>query len=166
MGDNNFTIDYELAYPGKVLPDSVFWPLKVVRDRLWLFATTGDLKKAELKLLFADKRIGGAKILFSNGKNEIAYSTLTKAEKYLEEAYLAEEGVRKSGVDTKEFSTRLSKAALKHYQVMDEILEIAPDDAKPGIRSIQDIPKTCYQRSMNSLLEQGLTAPENPYNWQ
>jgi len=97
LSDTDYNIDYGLAYPGKILPDSFLWPLKAVRDKLWLFITTDDLKKIDLKILFADKRIGGAVTLFEKGKNEIALSTLTKAEKYLEEASLAEEELRLEG---------------------------------------------------------------------
>ena len=55
LGEEEINIDYYLAYPGKVLPDSPFWPLKALRDRIWLWITTNSSRKAELKLLFADK---------------------------------------------------------------------------------------------------------------
>ena len=165
LGEEDINIDYNLAYPGKVLPDSPFWPLKALRDRVWLWLTTNSSRKAELKLLFADKRISMSKILFERGKPEIGYSTLTKAEKYLKEAGSSEMENRKKGIDTSEFLERLAKASLKHAQVIDEILEIAPEDARPNIITTKDYPKKVFEESRNALLEKGMEPPENPFDW-
>lgn len=165
LGDEEINIDYYLAYPGKVLPDSPFWPLKALRDRIWLWITTNSSRKAELKLLFADKRISMSKILFERGKPEIGYSTLTKAEKYLEEASNLEKENRKKGIDTSEILERLANASLKHTEVIDEILEIAPEDARPNIISAKEYPKKVFEESRNALLEKGIEPPENPFDW-
>ena len=165
LGDEEVNIDYFLAYPGKVLPDSPIWPLKALRDRIWLWITTNSSRKAELKLLFADKRISMSKILFEKGKPEIGFSTLTKAEKYLEEAGSSEKKNRGKGVDTSEFLERLARASLKHAEVIDEILEIAPEDARPNIITTKDYSKKVFEESRNALLEKGMEPPENPFDW-
>lgn len=156
-------IDYVLPYPGRISPDSPFWPIKALRDRLWLLLTSNPSRKAELKLLFADKRIAMSKALFEKDKSEIAFSTLTKAEKYLEEACIIEKEIRQKGIDTSEFLTVLSKASLKHRQMIDEILTIAPEDARPGIKRTQDYSKETYNETRNALQEKGLPAVENPF---
>ncbi|OGM21776.1 hypothetical protein A2714_04380 [Candidatus Woesebacteria bacterium RIFCSPHIGHO2_01_FULL_38_9] len=165
LGDAQPKIDYELPYPGGVLPDNVLWPLKVIRDRVWLSVTTNPTRKAELKLLFADKRIGMAKILFENGKADDGFSTLTKAEKYLEEASLQGEENKKEGVESTEFLTHLANASLKHYEVTETILTMAPEEARPGIVQVQEYPKHAFELARNSLQEKGKIPPENPFNW-
>jgi len=166
LGEKSVEIDYYLAYPGKVLPDSPFWPVKAVRDRVWLLVTTNPTRSAELALLFADKRLGSAKILFEKGKPEIAYSTLTKAEKYLEQAAEAESQNREKEIDTSEFLQRLTKASLKHVEVMEYLLTIAPEDARPGIIQTEDYAKRVYNDARNGLLEKGITPYENPFEWK
>ena len=166
LGDKQVYIDYVLPFPGKVLPDSPFWKLKALRDRIWLLLTANESKKVELNLLFADKRLGTSMILFKKGKSELAYSTLSKAEKYLDTASLLEETVRKGGSDTGELNLRLVNAALKHFEVMEEIISGVPEEAKPGIVVMQNIPKGVYERARNALLEQGKTSPENPFGWR
>jgi lambda repressor-like predicted transcriptional regulator len=156
-------IDYVLPYPGRISPDSPLWPIKALRDRLWLMLTSNLDRKAELKLLFADKRLAMSKILFERDKAEIAFSTLTKAEKYLEEACAMEQESRQKGTDTSAFLTTLSKASLKHRQIIDEILTIAPEDAKPGIGRVQDYSKETYNKTRNALLEKGMPIVENPF---
>jgi len=165
LGEEDINIDYFLAYPGKVLPDSPFWYVKVLRDRIWLFLTTNSSRKAELKLLFADKRLGSAKILFENDNAEVGFSTLTKAEKYLEEASFQEQKNRKEGIDTSEFLRRLSHASLKHCEVTSEIIKIAPEDARPQIIETQKYAKKVYEDTRDALFEKDISPAENPFDW-
>lgn len=166
LGEDTVIIDYYLAFPGKVLPDNPLWPVKALRDRIWLWITTNPSRKAELNLLFADKRVAASKLLFERDKPEIGYSTLTKAEKYLWQASVQEKKNRKEGLDTGEFLSRLAKASLKHALVMDEIMDFAPEDAKPGVIQTMDSAKKVYEGAKNGLLEKGLPIPENPFDWK
>lgn len=164
LGESS-VIDYPLPFPGKVLPDSALWPLKAVRDRLWLLLTPTPERKAELVLLFADKRLVMARMLFERDKPGIAFSTLTKAEKYLESSVEYEVEARKRGVDTKELLEKLSMSSLKHIEEMEGMLKIAPDDAQPQIINIKEnYAERVYERVRDSLFEQGLVPPENPFN--
>ncbi len=167
LSETDYNINYNFAYPGKILPDSFFWPLKALRDKAWLLITTDKLKKIELKVLFADKRLGGAVVLFEENKNEIALSTLTKAEKYLEEASLTEERLRLEGkAQSNEVNLLLANASLKHYEVLVEMENKVPDDMKSVIFSSQQIPIKSYERARNALLEKGITPPNNPFKWE
>jgi len=157
-------IYYYFAYPGKILPDNPLWFLKVVRDKIWLGITTDLSKKAELNLLFADKRLVSSRMLFEKNKPELALSTLTKAEKYLEKAANNEEASRKEGGDTSNLLLRLANASLKHTEVVNEILEIAPSDAKPEIIKTKNYSEIVFERSMQALQAKGMEAPKNPFN--
>ena len=165
LGDSASQVDYYLPYPGKVLPDSPLWPLKAVRDKLWLLTNNNPSREAELNLLFADKRLGSAEILFEKGKPEIGLSTLTKAEKYLEAADNLEKKNRELGIDTDDFLVRIAKASLKHYEVATLILTVAPETAKPTIIKSQDYSKKVYENAKTTLLGRGRIPPENPFNW-
>jgi hypothetical protein len=165
LGDKDININYSLPFPGKVLPDSPLWPVKALRDRVWLFLTTNDSRRAELKLLFADKRLGSAQLLFEKDKPEIGFTTLTKAEKYLEEAVTQEKLNREQKLDTTDFLLRLANASLKHYEVMEEILKSAPDDAKPQVINVQNYSKRAYETVRDALFEKGVQPPESPFDW-
>ncbi|OGM19883.1 hypothetical protein A2686_01415 [Candidatus Woesebacteria bacterium RIFCSPHIGHO2_01_FULL_38_10] len=162
---DSIQVDYILAYQGKVLPDSILWPLKALRDKVWLFLTTDELRRAELLLLFADKRLASSKVLFEKGKADIGLTTLTKSEKYLEKALNQEKENQKKGIDTQNFLQRLAKASLKHYQVLQEILDIAPEAARPKIIETQNYAKKVYQEARNSIFDKGGIPPENPFDW-
>lgn len=156
-------VDYQLPYPGTVLPDSPFWNIKALRDKAWYALTASATRKSELALLFADKRLQMAKMLFEKDKPDLAFSTLSKAEKYLETAFLNEESVRDGGGDTGLLLTNLATASLKHRQLISEILEIAPDDAKPEIIKIESYSKNAFKKAREILNSKGIAAPISPF---
>jgi hypothetical protein len=136
-------VDYYLPYPG-ILPDHPLYWVKMIRDRLVLLTTTSRPAKADKLLLYADKRLGAAWALLDGGKQALGVSTLTKAEKYLEQAAAA--------AGDAAFKERLGKAVLKHEEV---------------IRRLQPKVEEAYQPVFNGLLARlavlkppAATAPE------
>ncbi|HJY98455.1 MAG TPA: DUF5667 domain-containing protein [Patescibacteria group bacterium] len=164
LGESAEKIDYVMPFPGKVLPDSPLWVFKAARDQVWIFLTPGQLKKAELALLFSDKRLEASRTLFENNKPDIALSVLTKGEKYLEMAAGKEAEARSGGADTSDFLVKLASSSLKHREVIEkDILPIAPEDAKPEIVKAENYAKSIYKSSRDALNGMGLTAPESPF---
>jgi len=122
-------VDYALTWPG-ILPDHFLYPLKMIRDRIWLSLTTNVLKKAETLLKLADKRIWSAQMLLDKGKEELAVTTATKAEKYFERAVDQAAVAEEKGQDISSLKDRLSLAALKHQETLREMREKASDSTK------------------------------------
>jgi len=52
------------------------------------------------------------------------------------------------------------------FEVMEEIIKIAPEDAKPKIVETESYPKKVYQEKRNVFYEKGIEPPKNPFNWQ
>lgn len=160
----DFQVDYYLPFPGNILPDSPLWGVKALRDFSWYQLTQDSLKRAEIALLFSDKRIGASKILFDKKNPDVGLTALTKSEKYLEVAFQDEETARKRGADTSSFLTKYSLAALKHRQLIDQILQGAPENAKPAIIQTQDYSKNAYKYSRDVLNSKGLPVPKSPFS--
>lgn len=157
------SINYVLPYVGRVLPDSPFWPLKAIRDKVWFVITPSHLRKAQLALLSADKRIEMSRILFKKGEGSIALSTYTKGEKYLTIAVEEERLARAQGLDTSSFLTALATAALKHMEITKDLMQLAPDEAKPVIIRMQIFADNTYKSAADALNAQGLPVPKNPF---
>src|SRR3990167_744470 len=64
-------IQYDLPYPG-ILPDHPLYVFKTTRDKILEFFTRGNIKKAELYLLFSDKRAKMSQELAKKGKSKLA----------------------------------------------------------------------------------------------
>ncbi|MFH1863524.1 MAG: DUF5667 domain-containing protein [bacterium] len=163
--DNKFIeTNYYLPYPGRILQDNSLWFAKALRDKIWLKLTVSPLRKMDLLLLLSDKRLAGSKILIEKNKASVALSALSKGEKYLEEASKFEQKSRKGGVDTKSFLPKLASAALKHRQVIEEMLLIAPEDVKPSIVKMEDYSKNVYKEARDAMNSLGMIAPKNPFD--
>ncbi|MFZ3301663.1 MAG: DUF5667 domain-containing protein [Microgenomates group bacterium] len=156
--ESNVKIDYQLAYPGKVGPDNPLWYAKAIRDRVWYTLTFNKDKKAELYLLFSDKRLNSSIELFKNNKPDLGLITLTKAEKYLE---LAELGMAE---DT-ELYKKIGLSSLKHREVIEnEILPITPEDLRPQVIKTLSYSKETYTKVKEHMLSKGMVPPTNPFD--
>jgi hypothetical protein len=164
LGSEAPDIDYVIPYPGRISPDNPLWSLKAIRDRVWYTVTISPLKRAELALLFSDKRLAASKSLFEEKKPDIAVSTLSKGEKYLEIAVKEEAIARSKGFDTSDFLTKLATASLKHRQVIEELMPLVPEDGRPTVVQSEDYAKNAYKSSRDALSSRGLESPKNPFD--
>lgn len=156
-------IDYQLPFPGTILPDSPLWAVKALRDRIWASITLNPVKKAELYLLFADKRVSSALTMFERDKSDLGVSTLTKAEKYLEKASITGKLASEKGVNTSDFFANLASSSLKHRQVIEDILIVGPEDSKPVVVLTSEYPKRVFEEARNTLGQMGREVPQNPF---
>ena len=123
-------VDYYLPYPG-ILPDHPLYWLKMIRDRSLLAFTKKPVDRFERLLLYADKRVGAAEALIEGGKTELGVTTATKAEKYLDQSVNQFEELAKSGRATPEINSKITKALLKHEEILIGVLNKVSDQTKP-----------------------------------
>ncbi len=113
-------VEYVLAYPG-ILPDNPLYFLKAGRDKLISFLISDVIKKTEFNLLTSDKRIAAALTLSTRGKYELAVSTLSKSNNYLEQAISSASSAKSSGRDVDTVLHNLKNAIQKHKDVTSAI---------------------------------------------
>ncbi|MDP3998925.1 MAG: DUF5667 domain-containing protein [bacterium] len=130
-------VEYTLPYPG-ILPGHPLYSLKMIRDQISSWFITDPLKKAEFNLLQADKRLNSGLFLLDKGKTDLAESTFSKGENYLEQTIAKVEGAKKAGKDISAMMSKLSLATLKHQEVLTEVLQKIPESNKKGIKESLD----------------------------
>ena len=145
-------VEYYLPYPG-VLPDSPLYRLKAVRDRVWLWVTPGDEKKAHMELLFADKRINAAMFLVDGGKEALGVTTATKAEKYLEAAVNRAIKLFGEGKDVKSLLGTLQSATAKHIELLEGLQATATGERKAAVEQAAMQTGGLHERVEQALLE-------------
>jgi len=150
LGEN--WVDYYLPYPG-ILPDHPLYWLKMIRDRVRLWSTRDVEAKYERLLLYADKRIGAAKVLIEGGQADLGITTATKAEKYLEQAVGQLEKVKKAGKAYPERVENLQKAIAKHEEVLRTVKEQVPDQAKPTLDQAVEKAAMLQERLRNRFIQ-------------
>ncbi|GAF83479.1 unnamed protein product [marine sediment metagenome] len=137
-------VDYYLPYPG-ILPDHPLYWLKMIRDRIMLAFTKNPVDRYGRLLLYADKRVGAAKVLIEGNKAELGVTTATKAEKYLVQAIDQFKAIDDPGKATPEERQRLVKAAMKHEEVLTGVLDKVPDQSKSALQEVIEKIKENYQ---------------------
>lgn len=108
-------IDYQLPYPG-ILPGSPLYSLKMIRDRIMDILISDPIKKANFYLLQADKRTASSLMLFEKGDDELADTTLSKSQKYLEKSLEKTKQAKNSGRDVGDIYARIKNSAMKQKQ--------------------------------------------------
>lgn len=115
-------IDYQLPYPG-LLPDSPLYFLRALRDSISGFLIADPLKKAEFDLLQADKRLSAGIYLSNSKKYDLADSTISKGENYLEDSISKMEQAKKQGELVSDIGKRVYLSSAKHQQVLQIIAD-------------------------------------------
>ena len=156
---------YQLPYPGKIMPGSILWPVKAIRDKVWYLFAFSHLEKAKMALLFSDKRLVAGDQLVDSGNTTLGVSVIDKAEKYLEVAATEEKAAREGGSDTSQFLTSLATSSLKHQEVIDDCMKSGiPQEAKEQLSISWEYSKGIYRDSSETLLAKGKEPPKSPFD--
>jgi hypothetical protein len=81
----------------------------------------------------------------------------------LESAFSYAQLAKERGEDMTVGITQIAIAALKHREVLDELLALAPEDARPEIVKTQDISRNVYKLARDELNEMGRPVPKSPF---
>ena len=139
-------IEYTLPFPG-ILPDHPLYFLKLFRDKVLDFLVQDPIKRIELDLLMADKRLNMGSFLMEKGKPVLAEATVFKGEKYflkITEELQVVKGQNR-GMDQSLLS-KIKEASLKHEEIILELLERAPDEQKVGLNNSLELIKEIQEK--------------------
>ncbi|PIS14658.1 hypothetical protein COT64_01460 [Candidatus Shapirobacteria bacterium CG09_land_8_20_14_0_10_39_12] len=141
--------NYYLVYPG-MLPDQPLYKLKMIRDKIWLALTSGSLKRSEVLLLFADKRVGAGDVLIKGNKVDLGLTTLTKGIKYFERAVTEINSAKQKGMQTEEMVSKLQNASLKYEEVLTDLQEQVGSESKTYLENLVKLIKDIQTNLLTS----------------
>jgi len=125
---------YTLPYPG-MLPDHPLYFLKRLRDTILEKLISDPIRKTEFYILQSDKRLQMGLMLIQGGKGSLGESTISKAEKYMEQAVSGLSLYKKNGGTVPAYIVEhLQKATGKHEEVITELLGQAQEAEKAGLQ--------------------------------
>ena len=130
---------YNLPYPG-LLPDHHLYVLKAIRDKMMDLATRDNIKKADLYLLFSDKRAAMAVPLAKKGKDKLAISTISKGEKYFLKIPQLVTTSKKQGVSPPEgYVVNLKLSNAKHHEIIQTLIKNLPQGQNEALNEVLKI---------------------------
>lgn len=119
-------VAYELPYAG-LLPDHPLYIFKAARDQFTVWSTRDYLKKAQLYLLYSDKRLVMGQQLIKRGKSKMAITTVSKGEKYFLKIPDILETTRKQGAEaTQDFVNKVKLSNAKHIEIIEKMAKEVP----------------------------------------
>lgn len=151
-------VNYTLPYPG-MLPDSPFYFLKTLRDKVVSFFIFDSQKKAEYFLLLSDKRLGAGKALIDGGKVSLGTSVLVEGENYFDKAVSQLEKASSQKKSTGAIIERFLRAAKKHLFVLGDLETKVPSSAKKDVESAISLSIKETER-LNKLFEERIRMME------
>ncbi len=150
LGTGVLAQETELPDPG-LTPDSPFYFLETIAEGLVTFFTFGDLKKAERYATLAAERLAEAQAVVEKGKPEFAEKTLVRYEMQLEKSIARAEKAQAKGKNTEQVMTRVGKATSKHLEVLAEVYEKVPEQAKPAIENAMKVSLKGHEKAIEAL---------------
>ncbi|MBI2029476.1 hypothetical protein HYT02_03610 [Candidatus Gottesmanbacteria bacterium] len=115
--------EYILPYPG-MLPDNPLYKLKVLRDKIYDFFIKDPIKKAQFKLLMADKRMNMARMLSDQkGNNSLASDTIVDAVSYYSGAVNIFLSVNPHEISTDGLGPRLKETGKAYLPIIADYIQ-------------------------------------------
>ncbi len=132
----NEKVVYDLPYPG-ILPDHPLYFVKIVRDRTTEFLTRDNVKKAQLYLLYSDKRAAMAMALAKKGKNQLAITSFSKGEKYFAKIPDLIKIIKSQGSQPpSSFVETLKLSNAKHAELIGELIKTTPEGMQESLNQL------------------------------
>ncbi len=139
-----------LPDPG-MLPTSQFYFLKILGENIGTFFTFGEESKTERLLELSEKRLVEAKVLAERGENEKVEQVMNRYEKHLSKAYQYTERAREKGDNVDGLLIKVSEATFKHQNILIDVYEDIPEEAKPGIEKAMQEGLKGYEETMKNV---------------
>ncbi len=156
LGTGVLSQETELPDPG-LTPDSPFYFLETIAEEIVTFFTFGDLKKAERYAALAAERLAEIEALVEKGKPEFAEKTLQRYEMQLNNSIARAKKAMAKDKDTEEVIEVLAKvgqATSKHLEVLAEVYEKVPEQAKPAIENAMKASVKGHEKAVEALKAQ------------
>ncbi|MBL7084205.1 MAG: hypothetical protein ISS41_11350 [Candidatus Aminicenantes bacterium] len=143
----------ELPDPG-LTPDSPFYFLETITEEIVTFFTFGDLKKAERYAVLAAERLAEAQAVIEKGKPESVEKALERYRMQLNRSMTRAEKAMNKGKNFEEVMEVIAKAGKTtsvHLEVLAEVYEKVPEQAKPAIEQAMAVSVKGHEKAVKAL---------------
>jgi hypothetical protein len=142
----------DLPDPG-MLPDNPFYFLKSWSESIGTFLTFGEEKKAERFLELSERRLSEARALAEKERGDMAERAMEKYEEQLNKAMQRAEQAGERGMDIDALLERISERTLKHQEVLADVYERVPEEAREGIERAMENSMRGHEEALQAISE-------------
>jgi chemotaxis protein histidine kinase CheA len=124
--------DFSLPHSG-LTPDSPFYFLDTLGEKVSLFFTFAPEKKAEKAIQFAEEKLAEVKAVAEKNKPEAIEKANQKYQEFLGLANQKTQEAKEKGRDVEELAILITEKTLKHQEILVEVSEKVPEQAKTAL---------------------------------
>lgn len=150
FGVISFAQETGLPNPG-LTPDSPFYFFDTLGKKISLFFTFDPVKKAQKAVHYAEERIAEAKVMAEKNKPDATERANQNYREFLELANKKTQEAKEKGKDVEELATSITEKTLKHQEVLIEIFEKVPDEAKTAIQKAIEVSRKGSEQAVQAV---------------
>jgi flagellar biosynthesis GTPase FlhF len=139
--------------PG-LTPDSPFYFLDTLQEKISLFFSFSTEAKARKALKFAEEKLAEVKAMAQENKEGALEKANQHYQNWLEKANQKAQEAKNKAKDVKsveELINLITEKTLKHQEVLSEVLERVPDQAKEGIQKAIEVSRKGYEEAIKAV---------------
>jgi len=150
----NFAQEAELPKPG-LTPDSLFYFLDILGEKIGMFFTFGAEKKAKKALKYAEEKMAEIKAMAEKNKIKALEKANQKYEEYLNLIREKGEEAYKKGIDVEKLAILVNEKTLKHLEILSNVYEKVPGQAQEGLEKAMEMSQKAFKETIRVLTQEG-----------
>lgn len=138
-------------YTPKLLPDSPFYFLKKIKEKIELFLTQSPEEKSEKYTELATRRIAEVKIMINKNKFQLVEKLVKQHQEHLDKAEEEIKEAKEKGRDVERILGIVAQATSTHQKVLAEVYEKVPQQAKEAIEAAMEASSKGQERALEAI---------------
>ena len=141
----------EILSDAGLTPDSAFYFLEIIAEKIGNLFTFGDKAKAERMLTLMEERMAEAQKMLKEGKTNHAQKAFARYQAHLQECEKRLEKMEKEGKSIDDVVKKVATATERHIGVLEKVYEKVPDQAKDAILHAMEVSLTGQEKALFAL---------------
>ncbi|MBA7493662.1 Foldase protein PrsA [subsurface metagenome] len=142
--------EVELSDPG-LTPDSPFYFLDTLGERIGMFFTFGAEKKAEKAIKYAEEKLAEVMAMVEKNQTEALEKANKNYQGFLGLANIKIQEAKEKGKDIEELAVLITEKTLKHHGVLIKVFEKVPEQAKETIQKAIEVSRKGSEEAVKAV---------------
>ncbi len=140
----------ELSDPG-LTPDSPFYFLDTLGEKIGMFFTFRVEKKAAKALKYAEEKLAEAIVMAEKNQTKALEKANQKYQEFLGLANTKTQEAKEKGKNIEELAILITEKTLKHQEVLVEVFEKVPEEAKIAIQKAIEVSRKGSEEAVQAI---------------
>ena len=136
-----------------ITPDSKLYFLDKWGEKIGMFFAFSEERKIEKSFRYAEERLSEIEKMSDKAKDKIPEEALDNYEKHMNKAQERLRKMEEKGEKIDSISEKVANATSRHFEVLQDVMEKAPEKAKKGLSKALEASGKGHKQALESLAE-------------